>query len=82
MSKLEEKQIEALTKINQLREIQTYVELNGVFNPYSLQLLELGELELKEKIDQELRAGYLATLSYRISVLQREAHQLLGGGNE
>ena len=78
MSKLEQQQIEALSKINKLREIESDVKLNGIHNPYGVQLLELGELELKEKLDRELRVGALATISYRISELKKEAHQLLG----
>ena len=77
MSKLKEQQIEALNKINQLRAIKDDVELNGINNPYSTELLEMNELELKEEIEVTLKHTFLILLNIKIDEKIKTANQLL-----
>lgn len=82
MSKLEEQQIEALNKINQLREIRFDVILNGIHNPHGTQLLELKELELKEQIESDIKSAFLVLIEERLSELTESTTQLLDEGNQ
>jgi hypothetical protein len=82
MSKLEEQQIEALNKINQLREIRFDVILNGIHNPYSTQLIELRELELKEQIESDLKSSFLVLIEEKLSELTESTTNLLDEDNQ
>ncbi|MFA7327822.1 MAG: hypothetical protein WC121_14230 [Candidatus Kapaibacterium sp.] len=76
MSKLEEQQIEALKKINELREIQKDVQLNGIHNPHGIQLLEINELELKEELEEEMKTTYLSILEKKLDEIKKAADSL------
>lgn len=65
MSKLDE-QIEAMTKLRELREIRADVELNGIHNPYGYRLVELHEVELRDTLEQESKQVYLDKLDSKI----------------
>ncbi|MCA9386262.1 hypothetical protein KC717_06480 [Candidatus Dojkabacteria bacterium] len=82
MSKLEKQQIEALNKINQLRDLKEDVELNGIHNPYGVQLLEMNEDALRNILDKELKAAAIRVIEERIANQKKLTDFLLGGEND
>ena len=76
-SKSEDKQIEALTKAKELREIKEDIELNGVHNPYGLRLLEANELGTKENLDNALKAAALEIINERYDTHYKSVVALL-----